>query len=326
MTQSVADRAALEAQAQRLRDLWCDARDRARSAPAGSPAFARVADLAAAYWAMASQAGRPDRARDVVGDALATLRAACLAQPDDAARHLAFGRTLELAAATEVARGEAQAAFDALRAAIATVGRFAPTMRDPAAEPLARMAMAASLLRPLTTAARMLDDRRQRRMAFRQMWEECRAWIRAAKGQADHGAAIEAAVIAAFEVAVEDHGASSRACLERSDELKTHIAVLMKVRGDDAVVRMHRAALARLTADAWTRMGDADEARRLLDEAERHVAKAMAMPDADHRALQEQRAGLERQRSALPGGAAPSGTAGARAGAGHAAVAMTALP
>ena len=34
--------------------------------------------------------------------------------------------------------GEAQAAFDALRAAIATVGRFAPTMRDPAAEPLAR--------------------------------------------------------------------------------------------------------------------------------------------------------------------------------------------
>ncbi len=309
-----------------MRDLWCDARDRARSAPAGSPAFARVADLAAAYWAMASQAGRPDRARDVVGDALVTLRAACQAQPGDPARHLAFGRTLELAAATEVARGEAQAAFDALRAAIATVGRFAPIMRDPAAEPLARMAMAASLLRPLTTAARMLDDRRQRRMAFRQMWEECRAWIRAAKGQADHAAAIEAAVIAAFEVAVEDHGASSRACLERSDELKTHLAVLMKVRGDDAVVRMHRAALARLTADAWTRMGDADEALRLLDEAERHVTKAMAMPDADRRALEEQRAGIGRQRAAIAAGTASPGTSGARTGAGHAAVAMTALP
>ncbi len=309
-----------------MRDLWCDARDRARTAPAGSPAFARVADLAAAYWAMASQAGRPDRARDVVGDALVTLRTACQAQPGDPARHLAFGRTLELAAATEVARGEAQAAFDALRAAIATVGRFAPVMRDPAADPLSRMAMAASLLRPLTTAARMLDDRRQRRTAFRQMWEECRAWIRAAKGQADHAAAIEAAVIAAFEVAVEDHGASSRACLERSDELKTHLAVLMKVRGDDAVVRMHRAALARLTADAWTRMGDADEARRLLDEAERHVLKATAMPDADRRAIDEQRAGIGRQRAMLAAGATSPGTSGARTDAGHAAVAMTALP
>jgi hypothetical protein len=302
-----------------LRDLWCDARDQARSAAPGSPAFARVADLAASYWAMATQAGRPDRARDVVGDALATLRAACLAQPGDPARHMAFGRTLELAAATELARGERQAAFDALRAAIATVGRFAPTLRDPAADPLARMATAASLLRPLTTAARMLDDRRQRRMAFRQMWEESLGWIRAAKGQSDHVAAIESAVIAAFEVAVEDHGASSRACLERCEELKAHMGLLHRARGDDWVVRSHRAALARLTADAWTRMGDADEARRMLDEARRHLDKAVAMPDTDRRALDEQRAALARQRAALEPAA---GTAGGDA-AGRARVAAT---
>ena len=65
-----AARAAAMAQAQRLRDLWSDARDQARSAPAGSAAFARVADLAAADAAMAVRAGQPQQARAVVGDAL----------------------------------------------------------------------------------------------------------------------------------------------------------------------------------------------------------------------------------------------------------------
>ena len=111
------------AQAQRLRDLWCESRDAARNGTKGSPAFARVADLAAAYAAMAVRAGERQKARAVVGDALTTLRGACVADRTDPARHLAFARTLELAAAYEVAGGDARAAFDALRAAIASCAR-----------------------------------------------------------------------------------------------------------------------------------------------------------------------------------------------------------
>ena len=286
-------------QAQRLRDLWCQSRDRVRTAPVGSPAFARVADLAASFAAMAVRANQHAQARTVVGDALTTLRAACLAESQDAARHLAFARTLELAAAYEVAGGDARAAFDALRAAITTIGPFSPVLRDSAADPLLRISIANALMRPITTAARMLDNAEQRTMAFQQVWEESRSWAKAAKGATDHAAAIEMAVVAAFELAVEEHGDSASRCLERCEQLRRHIESLGKLRGDDAVVRTHRAAFARLSADAWQRLGDTGEAERLLNEAARHLSEAAAKPDADQLALTKQRAALSMQRVQL---------------------------
>ena len=215
----------------------------------------------------------------------------------DLARHLALGRTLELAAAHEAAGGDARAAFDALRAAIATIGAFAATLRDPAADPLMRMALASALVRPIVTAARMVDDADQRRMAYRQVWEEAKHWAKAARGAADHASAIELAVIAAFDMAVEEHAESASACLQRCEYLRSHFDVLQKVRGDDAVVRPHRAAFARLSADAWTRLGDHAEAERLLAEAARHLDAAASKPDADRREIESQRAALARQRS-----------------------------
>jgi hypothetical protein len=62
---------------------------------------------------------------------------------------------------------------------------------------------------------------------------------------------------------------------------------------------MHRAAFARLSSDAWTRLGDASEASRLLREAAVHLDAASRMPDADHAYLARQRAALEAQRAAL---------------------------
>lgn len=286
-----------EAQAQRLRDLWSESRDAARSAARGSPAFARVADLAAAYAAMAVRAGQRTKARAVMGDALVTLRAACVADRTDPARHLALARTLELAAAYEVAGGDARAAFDALRAAISTVGAFAPTLRDRAADPLVRMSIASALVRPISTAARMIDDRDQRLMAHLQIWQEAKGWARASRGAADHAAAIELAVVAAFELAVEQHADSASECLERLDEIRSHVRSLEKARGDDAVTRIHRAAAARLGADCWKRLGDPAEAERLLQEAESHLAAAAAMPGCDPRELESQRTALARQRT-----------------------------
>jgi hypothetical protein len=284
------------AQAQRLRDLWCESRDAARNGTKGSPAFARVADLAAAYAAMAVRAGERQKARAVVGDALTTLRAACVADRADPARHLAFARTLELAAAYEVAGGDARAAFDALRAAIATIGPFSASLRDKATDPLVRMALAGALVRPISTAARMIDDADQRRMAFRQIWDEARGWAKAAKGAADHASAIELAVVAALDLAVEETAESASDCLERCEELRPHIEALHKVRGDDVVVRTHRAAFARLAADAWKRLGDGNESARLLREAESHLAAAARMPGADLREIDAQRAAIARQR------------------------------
>jgi hypothetical protein len=107
------------------------------------------------------------------------------------------------------------------------------------------------------------------------------------------------AVIAAFDMAVEEHGESASACLERCEFLRPHLDALQKVRGDDAVVRTHRAAFARLSADAWLRLGDPAEAERHLGEAERHLDAAAGKPDADPREIEAQRNALARQRTTM---------------------------
>jgi hypothetical protein len=291
--------AAHDAQLERLRSTWKDALGHARTAGPGSIAFARLADLAAACAGAWIRAGRRDEARAVAGDALTVMREACRAERDDLARHLAFGRVLELTAAVEGGAGDARGSFDALRAAVAVVGRFAPALRERAADPLARIAIASGLMRPVTAAARMIDDPAQRRAACAQAWEEAQAWARAASGAADHATAIESAVLAAFDLAVEEHADRASDCLERCEDLRPHLDELSRVRGDDAVVRQHRAALARLSADAWARLGDVTEARGLLDEAARHLDAAAAATGADHRAIDAQRSQLAAQRAAL---------------------------
>jgi len=288
-----------ESQAQRLRELWSRSRDEARGARPGSPAFSRVADLAASYAAMAIRAGQRQQARAVVGDALVTLRHACMHDRDDPARHLALARTLELAAASEVAAGDARSAFDALRAAIATVAPFAARLRDRATDPLLRMAIASGLARPIGGAARMIEDGAQRRVALEQLWDEARAWAKAASGASDHGAAIEFAVVAAFDLAVEETGESAAGCLERCEELRPHLDALRRLRGDDVAHRTHRAAFCRLTADAWSRLGDRREAEACLTEAEGHLAEAERMSGADLRELSVQRSAIAAQRAAL---------------------------
>ena len=159
--------------------------------------------------------------------------------------------------------------------------------------------VADGLMRLITTAARMLDNAEQRTMAFRQVWDESRAWAKAARGASDYAAAIEMAVVAAFDLAVEEHDDSASGCLERCEQLRRHIEALQKVRGDDAVVRTHRAAFARLSADAWQRLGDTAEAERLLNEAARHLGEAATKPDADQRDLTKHRAALSDQRMRL---------------------------
>ena len=291
--------AAHDAQLERLRSMWKDALGQARTAGPGSIAFARLADLAAACAGAWIRADRREEARAVAGDALAVMRDACRAERDDLARHLAFGRVLELTAAVEGGNGDARGSFDCLRAAISVVGRFAPAMRERTTDPLARIAIASGLLRPITSAARMVDEPSQRRAAFAQAWDEARAWATAASGAADHATAIEAAVLAAFELAVEEHADRASDCLERCEDLRPHLDELAAVRGDDAVVRQHRAALARLSADAWARLGDLAEARTLLEEAIVHLDAAAAATGADHRAIDAQRAQLADQRAAL---------------------------
>jgi hypothetical protein len=235
----------------------------------------------------------------VAGDALGVMRDACRTERDDLARHLAFGRVLELTAAVEGGVGDARSSFDAVRAAISVVGRFAPALRERAADPLARIAIASGLLRPITTAARMVDEPAQRRAAFAQAWEESQAWAQASRGAADHATAIEAAVLAAFELAVEEHADRASDCVERCEDLRPHLEELARVRGEDAVVRQHRAALARLSADAWARLGDRVEARTLLEEAARHLDAAAAGTGIDPRTIEAQRAQLAAQRAAL---------------------------
>jgi hypothetical protein len=303
--------AAHDAQLERLRSMWNDALGGARSAGPGSIAFARLADHAAACVGAWLRAGRRDEARAVTGDALAVMRQACRAERDDLARHLAFGRVLELAAAVEGGAGDARSSFDALRAAISVVGRFAPALRERAADPLARIAIASGLLRPITTAARMVDEPSQRRAAFAQAWDEARSWAHASRGAADHATAIEAAVLAAFDLAVEEHADRASDCLERCEDLRPHLEELANVRGEDAVVRQHRAALARLSADAWARLGDRAEARTLLEEAARHLDAAAGGTGIDPRTVEAQRAQLAAQRAALD-------ERGARPTAGHA--------
>lgn len=307
-----AARRTAESSAERLRQLWTEARARARTAPAGSPAFARMADLAAAYAAMAVRAGRRDRARAVAGDALASLRDACRADEKDVARHLAFSRTLELAAACEAAEGNPRAAFDALRAAVLAVTPFAPLLRLPGTPAITRIALAESLIRPITAAANMLEEPAQRRGALAQVWHEATGWAQAATGAADHPSAVEMAVIAAFDLAVAEADDSAGACLERCEELRPHLDALAAVRGEDAVVRTHRAAFARLCADAWQRLGDHAEAARLLDEAQAHLHAAEHAEGADTRELQRQRAALAAQRAPVDAARAGATMAAAR--------------
>lgn len=312
--QEAAMRAAQE-QAQRLRDLWTETRTRTRGAPVGSPLFARLADLAGAYAAMAVRAGRRDSARVVAGDALVTLRDCCREQPQDVARHLAFSRTLELAAACEAAGGDARAAFDALRAAALAVARFAPMLGQASTPPITRIALAEAIVRPMTAAANMLEEPAQRRGALEQVWSHARGWADAASGAADHALAVEAAVVAALDLAVAEAGDSSGACLERCEELRPHLDALAQVRGEDAVVRTHRAAFARLCADAWARLGDDAEAAALLEQAQAHLDAAYELPDADRVQIARQRVALAAQRGEVesrrrsaraPAAAAPS--------------------
>ena len=105
-------------------------------------------------------------------------------------------------------------------------------------------------------------------------------------------------MIAALDLAVEETAESASGCLERCEELRPHLEALQKVRGDDVVVRTHRAAFARLAADAWKRLGDDAESARLLREAEAHLAAASRMPGADLREIDSQRAAIARQRGA----------------------------
>lgn len=294
---SPAEVAAAAEQAERLRELWTRARQEARAARAGAAAFSRVADLAAAYSAMALRIGERQKARAVVGDALSTLRAAAVADRGDPSRHLALARTLELAAAVEAGAGDARASFDALRAAIATLAPFAARLRDRSADPLLRMAIAAGLCRPIAGAAAMIGDGAQRRLALGQLWDECAAWATASTGAADHATAVEHAVLAAFEVAAAETAESASRCLERCEDLRPHLDALRDARGDDAVHRGHRAAFCRLTADAWRRLGDRPEAARCLAEAEEHLRAAARMPDADMRAIAAQREAIARDRA-----------------------------
>lgn len=282
-----------------LRSMWMDALGQARTAGPGSIAFARLADLAAACAGEWIRAGRRDEARAVAGDALAVMRDACRAERNELARHLAFGRVLELAAAVEGGAGDANGSFECLRAAISVVGRFAPALRERTTDPLVRIAIASGLLRPITTAARMVEDPAQRHAGFAQVWDEARAWAKAASGASDHATAIESAVLAAFELAVREQAERASDCLERCEDLRPHLDELAAVRGDDCVVRQHRAALARLSADAWARLGDLGEARALLDEAAVHLDAAAAATGADHRAIDAQREQLAAQRAAL---------------------------
>jgi hypothetical protein len=161
------------------------------------------------------------------------------------------------------------------------------------------MAIASGLARPIGGAARMIQDGAQRRVALEQLWDEARAWAKAASGASDHGAAIEFAVVAAFDLAVEETGESAAVCLERCEELRPHLDALRRLRGDDVVHRTHRAAFCRLTADAWSRLGDRREAEACLTEAEGHLAAAERMTGADLRELSVQRSAIAAQRAAL---------------------------
>lgn len=288
-----------EGQLLRLRMSWRDVLDGARVAGPGSAAFARLVNLSAVFTAAWIKAGRRDEARAVAGDALAVMRDACRGDRQNLATHLAFGRMLELAAAVEGGAGDRHGSFEALRAAISMVGRFAPALRERASDPLERIEIASALLRPIATAARMVDDPAQRRAGFNQVWEESRAWAAAATGATDHAVAVEWAVLAALDLAVEEHADGASDCLQRCEDLRPHLEELARVRGEDSIVRRHRASLARLSADAWARLGDLEEARLLLDEAARHLEAAGAGDDADARAIESQRMQLDAQREML---------------------------
>jgi hypothetical protein len=227
---------------------------------------------------------------------LEALRAAGAAAPEDLAIHLAFARVLEAAALHH--ERDARAMFDALRAAATVLAPFAERM-DAATDPISRLAVGTALLRPLSSAARMLDDAPQRRAVWARCWDAALRWADASRAGPDHAQAVEWVVLLAFDLAVDELETSAGACLERCEELRPHLEALAAARGSDAVSLLHRSAFLRLWADAWRRLGDLDEAQRALDECERVLGQLDALRDADSGALSLQRAALERDRARL---------------------------
>lgn len=283
-------------QLDRLGNAWAEAQRQFDVARCDGAACARLADLALATAAIARRLGRARTAEQVIGQTLAALKTACAARPKDLPRHLAFARVLEAAAVHQ--DSDARAAFDALRAAAAVLGQFHEAIDEPN-DPIARLAVGTGLLRPLANAARMLDDADLRRQTWQRCWDAACRWADASSGQPDHAQAIEWVVLLAFELAVEDLDSSAGACLERCEDLRTHLDALDAARKGDTVCLLHRTAFHRLWSDAWCRLGDHDEAHRALDACEQVLARLDAARDADSAAISLQRAALVRDRAKL---------------------------
>lgn len=258
---------------------------------------ARLADIAVATAAVAAQLHRHHTAQQVLGQTLETLKAACARAPQDLARHLAFARVLEAAALHE--HSDSRAAFDALRAAAAVLSPFVPMLHDTHTDPLIRLALSGGLLRPLATAARMLNDAPLRRQTWRNCWEAAMRWAQASQGAADHAQAVEWVVLLAFDLAADELESSAATCLERCEELRAHLDALDAARKSDAVCLLHRSAFQRLWSDAWYRLGDMGEARAALNECECTLNRLDTLPDADAAAVAAQRAALMRDRERL---------------------------
>jgi hypothetical protein len=210
---------------------------------------------------------------------------------------LAFARVLESAAWHE--NTNSRAAFDALRASAAVLGSFAAAAGDAKTEPLARLAVTTGLLRPLMHAARMLDDAPLRRQTWQRCWEAAMRWARASQGGPDHAQAVEWVVLLAFELAADELDSSAAACLERCEDLRTHLTALDEARNGDTVCLLHRSAFLRLWSDAWFRLGDMDECRAALDECERVIKQLDGARDGDATAIAAQRTALARDRTKL---------------------------
>ncbi len=281
----------------RLGRAWRDAHGKAGQPEARGQDCARLADLAVATAAVARRLHRASTAEQVMAQSLFTLKSACAAQPTEISRHVAFARVLEAVSTHE--QHDARAAFDSLRAAASVLASFAPMIRDSQVDPLVRLSVCTGLLRPLTNAARMLDDAPLRRQTWQRCWAAALDWAEASRGGPDHAQAVEWVVLLAFELAVEELEASAGACLERCEDLRPHLDALDKARGGDAVCLLHRSAFQRLWADAWRRLGDAGEARKALDACAATLDRLEALKDFDTAALKAQRAALARDRARL---------------------------
>lgn len=283
-------------QLDRMGNAWAEARRQFATDARGNGCCARFAELGLATATVARRLGRGHTSEQVLAQTLSTLKTACAQQPRDLPRHLAFARVLEAAATHE--EHDARAAFDAFRAAAAVLDPFASAMSDPD-DPLARLAVTTAILRPLSSAARMLDDAHLRRQTWQRCWDAAFRWAEASKGGPDHAQAVEWVVLLAFELAVDELESSAGACLERCEDLRTHLDALEAARAGDTVCLLHRTAFQRLWSDAWHRLGDMDEAARALDECDSMLARLDAARDADSAAISLQRAAVERDRARL---------------------------